>query len=214
MNQLSPAFERVAEIMRQNREELNRADPYNGNHGDHMVEIFELAASAVGGLGDAPLPDAMEYAGVRLTELPGNGSAGVYAAGLAQFAAQFRERNVTASDLELYIERGLTGDREEHTSVEGDPANGGELLKALLSGLAGWRAVVDGKQPPQESLDTAYLFDLGVAYMQAKARGGGKTAVIADAAVSVSPLNAVPHRAQSCRLAIQSLLEFWGIVGR
>ena len=132
MNQLAPAFERVAEIMRQNRGELNRADPYNGNHGDHMVEIFELAASAVGEQGHAALPDAMEYAGGQLARLPGNGSAGVYAAGLAQFAAQFRERNVTASDLEAYIDRVLRGAREKHTSAEGDPANGGEMLKALL----------------------------------------------------------------------------------
>jgi hypothetical protein len=46
--------------------------------------------------------------------------------------------------------------------------------------------------------------------MQAKARGGSKVEVIADAAVSVSPLNEIPHRAQSGRLVIQTLLEAMG----
>jgi len=83
-------------------------------------------------------------------------------------------------------------------------------LKALLAGLAGWRAVVDGKQPPHGALETGYLFDLGLAYMKAKAHGGDIAEVIAEAAISVSPLSELPHRAQSGRLAIQNLLEVIG----
>jgi hypothetical protein len=46
-----------------------------------------------------------------------------------------------------------------------------------------------------------------MAYLQAKSRGGSRTEILADAAVSVSPLRDVPHRTQSGKIAVQSLLE-------
>ena len=51
------------------------------------------------------------------------------------------------------------------------------------------------------------LFEFGMAYWQAKQRGGERAAVLADAAASVSPLSKVPHRYESGKLAIQALLE-------
>ena len=51
------------------------------------------------------------------------------------------------------------------------------------------------------------LFEFGMAYWQAKQRGGKRAAVLADAAAAVSPLSKVPHRYESGKLAIQTLLE-------
>lgn len=208
MKQLAPAFEKVAAVMRQKRGEFNQADPYNGDHGDHMVEIFELAAAAVRDQADVPLPDAMDNAAKLLVGLTDNGSAQVYASGMAQFSVQFREHNITADDLESYVAGVIGSDPEQQEGAEG--ATSGDVLKALLAGLAGWSAVAEGKQAPEGKLDTSYLFDLGLAYIKAKSRGGGATAVIADAAILISPLSKVPHRAQSGRLAIQNLLDVIG----
>jgi hypothetical protein len=51
------------------------------------------------------------------------------------------------------------------------------------------------------------LFELGMAYMQAKQRGGNRSAILADAAASAAPIGKLPHRYQSGKLAIQALLE-------
>ena len=40
-------FSAVAETMVENQESLNKADEYNQDHGDHMVEIFKLITGAV-----------------------------------------------------------------------------------------------------------------------------------------------------------------------
>jgi hypothetical protein len=210
MTQLAKAFEKVAAVMRQKQGEFNLADPYNGDHGDHMVEIFELAASAVRQQEQVPLPDAMDRAARMLERLSGNGSAQVYAAGMAQFSAQFRERNVSAAELVSYVTGVVGRDRVLGEAAGAEGSNGGEVLKALLAGLAGWRAVVEGKPTPQGALETGYLFDLGLAYMKAKTHGGDIAEVIAEAAISVSPLSEPPHRAHSGRLAIQNLLEVIG----
>lgn len=203
MIQLAPIFQSAADAMRQNREGFNHADPYNANHGDHMVEIFDLAARSAAEKVEDPLADAMDYASGLLADLSQNGSARAYAQGLEQFAGQFQEREITLDDLTRYVS-GVLGKGSREGAAQDER---GDVLKALLAGLAGWRAAAQGKEPPSGALDTGYLFDLGIAYMQAKARGGSKVEVIADAAVSVSPLNEIPHRAQSGRLAIRTLLE-------
>jgi hypothetical protein len=51
------------------------------------------------------------------------------------------------------------------------------------------------------------LFEFGMAYIQARQRGGSRVEVLADAAASVSPLSKTPHRYASGKLAIQALLE-------
>ena len=43
---LSRLFQAVTDTLASRREELNQADLINQNHGDHMVEIFQLATQA------------------------------------------------------------------------------------------------------------------------------------------------------------------------
>ena len=40
-------FSAVAETMVENQTSLNKADEYNQDHGDHMVEIFDLVSGAM-----------------------------------------------------------------------------------------------------------------------------------------------------------------------
>jgi hypothetical protein len=54
------------------------ADTINGNHGDHMVEIFQAAVEAARQTGKG-LAEAMQNASLALRELTGNGSACLYA---------------------------------------------------------------------------------------------------------------------------------------
>jgi hypothetical protein len=175
MIELAPLFQAVVDVMRQNRGAFNEADAYNANHGDNMVEIFELATRAAREKGGESLSAAMRDTADSLSRLEENGSAQVYANGPVS------------------------------TQASGETKSG-DVLKALLAGLAGWQGMERGDSKTS-MLDVSYLFDLGVSYMQAKARGGSKAEIIANAAVSVSPLDNVPHRAESGVLVIQTLLE-------
>lgn len=213
LQNLSALFQAVTAALEENRSTLNAADAENGNHGDHMVEIFDLAAQAAQDQAPNDLAGAMEYAARLLSARSSNGSAQVYARGLEQLAQQFRSRGLTLDDLAPYVASVLREKNGEaalvaHTS----PSRGGDVLKALLAGLSSWQQVEaappDGNQASApKALDMGALFELGMAYMQAKQRGGSRAEVLADAAASASPLVKVPYRYQSGKLAIQALLE-------
>jgi hypothetical protein len=210
---LAPVFQAVARTLEAQQAELNQADPINANHGDHMTAVFQAASQAAQANPGASLAEAMDAASRRLFELPDNATAQIYARGLDQFARQFRERNIEMDDLAPYVQ-GLLEEKEDqpvNSTVERPSVvRGAEVLKALVAGLSGWQQVEAdpakaGQDPGKPGLD--YLFDLGVAYMQAKSRGGSRLEVLADAAASASPLSQTPYRYQSGRLALQALLQ-------
>lgn len=197
-------FDAVGEALRQNRDAFNQADLVNGNHGDHMVQVFELAARAADEKRDAGVAEAMEYGASLLAAEADNGSARMYAHGLGQLARQLRRNNVSLDDLLLYVRGALSKDKEAGTPEP--EASSGDVLKALMNALAGWGQIESGQVPTDSPLDMGALFEFGMAYMQAKQRGGSRIEILADAAASVSPLSKTPHRYLSGKLAIQALL--------
>jgi hypothetical protein len=98
---------------------------------------------------------------------------------------------------------------EEQVRVEAAP-RAGEILKALAAALAGWKGRESGEDKAGGGLDLGYMFDLGVAYLQARQRGGGRAEVIAETAVAVSPLAGAAYRREAGRAAIVALLEALG----
>ena len=208
--ELAPLFQAVGAALRQNQAAFNQADPLNGNHGDHMVEIFELAAHAAQEKSASDMAEAMLYASQLLQQTSQNGSAQMYAHGLEQIARQLRAQGVTLDDLAPAIQKALAEKKEqpEKASSENDaPVRSGKVLKALLAGLAAWGQSESGQPVADQPLDMGVLFEFGMAYLQAKQRGGSRIEVLADAAASASPLNRIPHRYQSGKLAIQALLQ-------
>jgi hypothetical protein len=207
--ELSRLFRAVGDALRREQATLNQADALNGNHGDHMVEIFEVAARAADLQRQAEMPEAMEAAAGLLEEQAHNGSAQVYAHGLRQMAAQFRRYQVTLDDLLGYVQRALAEQKDARPEPGQAPESrsSGDVLKALASGLVGWGQVESGQPAAVSLLDMGTLFEFGMAYLQARQRGGSRSEVLADAAASVSPLRQVPHRYASGKLAIQALLE-------
>ena len=210
---LAPVFEEIGAKLKENRARLNEADTLNGNHGDHMVAIFEVATRAAEGTRDQELSASMAYAGRQLALLKDNGSAQVYGRGLECVAAQLGERQITLDELVNYVSSILEG--ESAPSVNGEAENGGssrsgEVLKALVAGIAEWNRRESGDSPDGSPLSMGALFDFGIVYLQAKQRGGTRTAIIADAAASVSPLGSVPHRLESGKLVVETLLKALG----
>lgn len=216
---LAALFEAVGAVLRSSRAELNAADAENANHGDHILEVFETAAAAASEMEAArsiledlsanDLADQMQAAAGRLHALPDNGTAGVYARGLEQLAVQMRRFNIGLDDFLEYL-RKAAGDESSGPETGSENSRAGITLKALMAGLAGWNDVENGRPAGETPLDMGALLELGMAYMQAKARGGSRIEVIADAAASASPLRLQPHRYQSGKMVIAALLKAVG----
>ena len=211
---LSHLFQVAKDRLSAHQEELNQADIYNGNHGDHMVEIFEVAVRAARQDSFKSLSGGMRRAGEMLKALPDNGSAQVYAQGLTAFSQAFERHQISLEELVVYVgslvdhDRGDTqGSSSSKSSPKTFPAARAEVLKALVEGLTGWRQAGKEQESSQKSLDMGALFELGMIYMQAKRRGGSRLEVIAEAAVSASPLSQVPHRSESGKVAVLALLQ-------
>jgi hypothetical protein len=206
---LAQLFSAVGQVLESDRQRLNLADLYNGNHGDHMVQIFQLASQAAEEKRNLPPAEIMEHAANLLQEEKQNGSAQVYARGLLSMAEQFRKIEITLDDLVSYIKGALVEGRsnKETTSVKS-----GKVLKALVSGLAAWGQESGELNRTGDPLDMGVLFELGMVYLQARQRGGSKIEILADAAVSASPLSKVPHRYLSGKVAIQALLQATQVV--
>jgi hypothetical protein len=230
---LPDLFRAVTDRLSHERDALNDADPVNHDHGDHMVEIFQVASEAAavkssGGSGSAgktgdDLADAMEYAAELLHSRPENGSAQVYARGLEQLAGQFRQRGIGLEELAPYVQRTLQKQMTGTEVPDSSPGRTAEVLKALLNALAGWEKAetVDSAQavdstngstgdPKKGSLDLGYLFGIGMSYLQAKQKGGDELDVLAETVVSASPLSGVPYRHLSGRIALRALLDALG----
>jgi hypothetical protein len=229
---LPTLFSRAATVLDERRESLNQADEANHDHGDHMVEIFKMATQAAEGARGAGLAEAMQRAAGLLEARSGNGSAQVYARGLTVLAAHFMARGIGLDDLVPYVRNYLREKKESDQQDAGQPApasedsdvensaSSGDVLKALLSALAEWERVeasqlesgpgetVGGKAG--SGLDMGYLFGVGMAYMQAKQKGGSRLDILSETVVSASPLAKVPHRHQSGVIAVRSLLEAMG----
>jgi hypothetical protein len=219
--ELAPVFQAIQDAMQQSCMEFNQADSTNGNHGDHMVAIFGVAVQAAREKQAAGLAEAMDYAGRLLLDLPDNASAQVYARGLAELGGQFRKYQLTQEDLVLYLHKVLQEDAPQPASpyaprpgtTQTNPTatdvspRSGDVLKALVSALAGWQQAETGKPKPANPLDLGYMFDLGIAYLQARQRNSTRAEVIADAAATVSPLGQVPHRYKSGKVVILTLLQ-------
>lgn len=211
---LSYLFQSAKERLIARQEELNQADTYNGNHGDHMVEIFDVAVQAAGQASSESLSGGMQRAGEMLSELSDNGSAQVYAQGLTEFSQAFARHQISLEELVAYVrgllrqerppaqESGVVGDSAE--TIQSSPA---QVLKSLVDGLNGWRQSGSERNSPRKDLDMGALFELGMIYMQAKRSGGSRLEVISEAAVSASPLSLVPHRYLSGKFAISALLD-------
>ena len=205
---LARLFRAVQEAMEVRRQVFNQADEINGNHGDHMVQIFDIAARAAKQQGGAELAEAMDRSGQWLVTCIDNGSAQVYARGLTCLAAQFSQRQLDLVDLAPYAQVAISGEKRENGQSTG--GRSGEILKSLLSALAEWERL-EAEQPGSgRGMDLGYLLGIGMAYLQAKQQGGDRLRVLAETVVSSSPLGRVPHRHQSGLLVVQKILQALG----
>ena len=133
---LGKVFGAVTEVLKENQQSLNAADEYNHNHGDNMVESFQVITKAVRAKRKAPPAEQLAAARDRLRQRPQSGSAQLYSQGLEQAADRLKGKGEIDPQDALLLVQALMGGQnnqapQSQTTSE-DPIGG--LLSALLGG--------------------------------------------------------------------------------
>jgi hypothetical protein len=105
---LGKLFQSVAETLAANRDSLNKADTGNHDHGDNMVNTFQLITRAISEKKGANQAEQLGYAAAILGGQK-SGSAQLYAQGLSQASQQFQGQEVTADNALALLQTLLNG---------------------------------------------------------------------------------------------------------
>lgn len=201
---LSLAFQAVCGVLLPHQDNLNHLDTEHGKHGDEMVSLFTMLADANEPLSpNTHISEVFTRAAQRSLAIPNNLSAQFYAQGLICFADALSDLDLRLGNLPGYLSS-LLSDSSVSTK---NPENlsQGQLLKALIKGLSAWNEEFNG-QRTSGLLGMGYLFDLGIAYLQARQKSSSKLDAIVAVAVQHSPLKSPEYRAVSGELVISTLL--------
>ncbi len=182
-------FSAVAETMVENQTSLNKADQYNQDHGDHMVEIFELVTGAMKNISSDDISSGLAKASELLSGKE-SGSAAMYAKGLGQAAEYFQDQDLDATQL-LPLLQTMLGGGEASISQ-----GAGGLLDSLVGSIGG-----------EDGLDLGDILSAGAAFLQSKEEGDSNLEAAVDAVISASKMGETPHRAQSSKLVADVLLQ-------
>jgi hypothetical protein len=206
---LAQLFGAVANSLGDQRETLNQADTYNNDHGDHMVEIFEVVTQAMKEKRNASPADQLAYASEILRRKQ-SGSAQVYANGFAQAAQQFQGQPVTTDNAGMLLQTLLGGGQAPATPSQQAGA-GGDLLGSLLGGLTGQPSQGQGTD---DGLDIGDLLNAGMAFMNAKQQGSSTAEAAINALMSASPLGQSSHRKESGALVANTIMQVLGSMAK
>ena len=129
---LNTLFKSVTQALTKDQDSLNEADTYNHDHGDHMVQIFEMIQSAVAKKSDLSVADQLAYASKEVEKKAESGSGKLYAEGLANAAKSFVGNKLTPDTVGVLVNNLLSVKKPDETQDSGSG-----LLGGLLSSLSG-----------------------------------------------------------------------------
>jgi hypothetical protein len=225
---LAKLFGTVAKTMVQNQASLNAADDYNHDHGDNMVEIFEVITKAMKEKSTATPAQQLAYASQLLQQKTASGSGKLYAENLKDASAQLGAAKKVTPDNAMTILQSLLGasstipaqNQSQGGSLGGDllgslldgatgsnsdstAGAGGDLLGSLLGGLTG----AGSQTGQQQGIDIGQLLNAGMTFAQAKKSGKSNLDAILNAVVSSSKMNTSTAHTQSGTLVANTLLQ-------
>ena len=195
---LGTIFRSVTAQLTDQQSTLNEADDYNHDHGDHMVQIFNLIQDAVSQKSEQPIPEQLSYASQMVEKEAENGSSKLYAQGLANAAKNFHGSELQPDNLGSLV-KGLLNVEEEPSQIEES-----NLLGSLLSGLIGKKESTEDKQ----NVGIDELLRAGMAFYEAKQDGSSTTDALIGALLSSSPLGQSKHRSMSGSLVASTIMDF------
>ncbi len=131
---LGSIFGQVSKAVQKNQKSLNEADSYNHDHGDHMVEIFDVITQAMKEKKNADPADQLEYAAKILRKKSSSGSSTIYADGLKKAAEQVTGKNIDFG-MVISILTAILG--ASGSKIDKSSAGSGGLLDSILGQMAG-----------------------------------------------------------------------------
>ncbi|MBN2386724.1 MAG: hypothetical protein JXB85_06850 [Anaerolineales bacterium] len=203
---LANLFQSVAGNLVDHRNELNAADTYNHDHGDNMVEVFNVISQAMREKKNAAPADQLAYAS-QLLRQGKSGSSQVYAKGLSKAATEFQNQKQVTPDNALKLIQTLMGGGQETASQT--QSGIGDLLGTLLGGGQATPQTAQN-QPADAGIDVGDLLNAGMSFLNTKSQGGSNLEALVNALVSDSAMGDSSHRSQSGALVINTLLQAIG----
>jgi hypothetical protein len=188
-------FSAVTGTLEENKSDLNKADTYNGDHGDNMVNIFKMVTGAIS---DNEGNDASTQLAAASKLLGGleSGSAKEYAKGFATAADQFQGGELTADSV-LPLLQSMFGGGAAPQADSG--------LQGMLGSFLGGD---DGK------LDAGDLLSAGMSFLTAKNKGKNTQEALIEAVIAQSAFGQSPHRTQSSSLVASTIFDVIGSLGK
>jgi hypothetical protein len=209
---LGGLFQAVTGTLQKNKKKLNAADEENHDHGDNMVDTFEVITQAMKEKADADPADQLAYASQLLRQRK-SGSAQVYASGLAEASKEFQGKQVTQGNAMSLIQALMGGGQS--VPVQEQPQQSGGIGNILGSLLGGGQQQQAQQQQDSGGLDLGNLLHAGMSFMGTKSRGGSNVEAIVNAVVSNSAMANNSHRSQSGSLVTNTILQtIASMVGR
>ena len=208
---LAQLFDAVATNLAESRDTLNKADTYNSDHGDNMVNIFQSVAKVVQGKSKVNQASQLAAASKELRKNK-SGSAQLYADGLDRASKTFKGKVINQDNAATLIQALLGSGQQQEASPKKPAETGGDLLGSLLGSLGG--AQESGKADEQSGLDIGDLLSAGMAFMDSKQKGGSNTEALITAVLSSSPLGQSSHRTQSGSLVANTIMQMIGSMAK
>ncbi len=197
---LSSLFNVAAQALSSNQSSLNQADIENQNHGDNMVQVFNMISQVMANQQGASPSQQLNSASQYLAQNGTSGSAHAYSQGLAQAAQQFQGQSAVTPDNAMMLIQSLLGGGQSS-------AQGSDLLGSLLGGQSAPQGQSSSQQP--EGIDLGDILNAGMSFLNAKQQGQDNLQAALTALMSAGPM-AKPHRQQSGRVVANALLQFVG----
>ncbi len=231
---LAQLFDFVTQTLNQKRDDLNGADTYNHDHGDHVIEVFQLVTQVAK---ENPNLDAAGILSMasRLLSQKQTGTAQAYAQTMAQGAQQLQGKPLTQQTLPLLINALLGAAQQggqQQPPAQQQSGGAADMLGGLLGALAGGGQQQQPQQPQQETgaggmmgllgalmgggqqggglsdgLDMGDVLRAGSAFLQTSQSGGSTTEAALNALAAASGVGQTPHRAESAKVVVQALLQ-------
>ena len=190
-------FSQVNRTVKKNQTSLNEADQYNHDHGDNMVQIFDVITQAMKAKKNAEPAEQLEYAAQLLRNKSKSGSATIYANGLEQASKQVLGQEINAGTVMTILQSLLGGGAAPKQS-----AGSGDLLTSILGQMSG-----SGSSQSGQGLDMGSLLQAGLGYMAAKQGGKSDLEALTGAILSGTQMAESPYRSQSGQLVANTLLK-------
>jgi hypothetical protein len=201
---LAKLFGAVAQAMTENQADLNKADSYNHDHGDNMVQVFDTITQAIQEKPTASAAAQLGNASAALAKNATSGSAKLYSEGLKNAANQFKgTQSLTATDAMKLVQLLLGSSGTTTQSATTTDSSGGDLLGSLLGGLTGQQTQTSN----DSGIDMGDLLSAGAAFLNAKQSGKSGLEAALSALVTDSTVANQDYRSQSATLVANTLIN-------